>query len=104
MMKLQGLITIVRSLFGGRRLTFGFVSLPFVGIVLFPSPAFDGVGSGSTFEGAACLEGMLQVPLFMLCLSSPFFFFRLPFSLSGGFFLEWLFADCNFLKCRERFC
>ena len=39
MMKLQDLIAIVRSLFNGRRPTFGFVVLPFVGVVLFPSPA-----------------------------------------------------------------
>ena len=38
MMKLQGLIAIVRSLFGGRRPMFGFAALPFVGVVLFPSP------------------------------------------------------------------
>ena len=39
MMKLQGLITTVQSLFGGHRPTFGFVVLPFVGVVLLPSPA-----------------------------------------------------------------
>ena len=39
MMKLQGLIAIARSLFGGHRPTFGFVVLPFVRVVLFPSPA-----------------------------------------------------------------
>ena len=39
MMKFQGLITTVRILFGGRMPTFGFVNLPFVGVVLFPSPA-----------------------------------------------------------------
>ena len=39
MIKLQGLIAIAQSLFGGHRLTFGFVVLPFVGVVLFPSPA-----------------------------------------------------------------
>ena len=38
MMKLQGLITTVRTLFGGHRPTFGFVVLPFVGVMLFPSP------------------------------------------------------------------
>ena len=38
MIKLQGLIAIVRSLFGGRRPTFGFVALPFFGVVLFSSP------------------------------------------------------------------
>ena len=37
-MKLQGLIATARSLFGGHRPTFGFVFLPFVGFVLFPSP------------------------------------------------------------------
>ena len=38
MMKLKGLIGIVQSLFGGRRSTFGFDALPFVGVVFFPSP------------------------------------------------------------------
>ena len=42
MMKLQGLITIAWSLFGGHRLTFGFDVLPFVGVALFPSPASCG--------------------------------------------------------------
>ena len=39
MMKLQGLIATARSLFGSHELTFGFVVMPFVGVVLFPSPA-----------------------------------------------------------------
>ena len=39
MMKLQGLIAIIQSLFGGHRPTLGFVALPFVRVVLFPSPA-----------------------------------------------------------------
>ena len=39
MMKLQGLIATAQSLFGGHRLTFGFVVLPFVGVVLSHSPA-----------------------------------------------------------------
>ena len=39
MMKLQSLIAIARSLFSGHRPTFGFVVLPFVGVVLFPIPA-----------------------------------------------------------------
>ena len=38
MMKLQGLIATARNLFGGHRPTFGFVVLPFVRVVLFPSP------------------------------------------------------------------
>ena len=38
MMKLQGLIATVQSLFGGRKPMFGFVALSFVGVVLFPSP------------------------------------------------------------------
>ena len=42
MMKLQGLIATARSLFGGRRLSFDFVVLPFVGVALFPSPASCG--------------------------------------------------------------
>ena len=39
MMKFQGLIATAQSLFGGHRLTFGFVVLLFIGVVLFPSPA-----------------------------------------------------------------
>ena len=39
MMKLQGLIATAQSLFGGHRPMFGFVVLPFFGVVLFPSPA-----------------------------------------------------------------
>ena len=42
MMKLQGLIATARSLFGGRRPTFGFDVPHFVGVVLFPSPASCG--------------------------------------------------------------
>ena len=42
MMKLQGLIATVRSLFGGHRLTFNFIVLPFVGVVLFLSPTSCG--------------------------------------------------------------
>ena len=37
------------------------------------------LGQGTRSEGAAFLEGMLQVPLLMLCLSSLFFFFGIPF-------------------------
>ena len=66
MMKLQGLITTTRSLFGGHRLTFGFVLLPFVGVVLFPSPTICWscvalqsshlmeLGQGTRLEGTAC--------------------------------------------------
>ena len=39
MMKLQDLIVTARSLFGGRRSTFGIVVLPFVRVSLFPNPA-----------------------------------------------------------------
>ena len=42
MMKLQGLIATTRSLFVGQRPTFGFVVLPFVEVVLFPSSAIYG--------------------------------------------------------------
>ena len=42
MMKLWGLTATTRSLFGGCRLTFGFVVLPFVGVALFPSPTSCG--------------------------------------------------------------
>ena len=43
MMKLQGWIATVRNLFGGRRPTFGFDALPFVGVVFFPNPSLVGV-------------------------------------------------------------
>ena len=35
----EGLIATVQSLFGDRSPTFGFVALPLVGVVLFPSSA-----------------------------------------------------------------
>ena len=43
MMKLQGLITTARSMFGGGRPMFGFDVLPFVGVVFFPNPSLVGV-------------------------------------------------------------
>ena len=43
MMKLQGLIATTQSLFSGRRLTFSFDFLPFVGVVFFPNPSLIGV-------------------------------------------------------------
>ena len=43
MMKLQGLVITEQGRFGGRRTTFGFVVLPFVGVTLFLSPT--GCGS-----------------------------------------------------------
>ena len=43
MMKLQGLIAIAWSLFGGRRPMFSSDVLPFVGVVFFPSPSLMGV-------------------------------------------------------------
>ena len=43
MMKLQGLIATMRSLFGGHRPTIGFDALPFVGVVFFPSLSLVGV-------------------------------------------------------------
>ena len=66
MMKLQGLIAIARTLFGSHRPTFGFVVLPFVGVVLFPSPVIFWsyvapqsshvmeLGQGTRSEGATC--------------------------------------------------
>ena len=42
MMKLQGLIVVVRGLFGGRMTTFGFIVLSFVGVALFPNPSSYG--------------------------------------------------------------
>ena len=72
---------------------------------------------GTRSEGPACLEGMLQVPLLMLYLSSPLFsfsgfpfLFLVVFTFSGCLLIvifcdvENGFADCNFLRCRERFC
>ena len=43
MMKRQGLIVTMRSLFGGRRPMFDFDALPFVGVVSFPNPSLVGV-------------------------------------------------------------
>ena len=43
MMKHQGLITTMRSLFGDRMPTFDFDALPFVGVVLFLNPSLVGV-------------------------------------------------------------
>ena len=41
-MKLQGYVATARSLVGGHKMVFGFVVPPFVGVVLFPSPASCG--------------------------------------------------------------
>ena len=66
MLKLQGLISIARSLFGGHRPSFSFVVLPFVGVVLFPTPTICWncvapqsshlmeLGQGTRLEEAAC--------------------------------------------------
>ena len=43
MMKLQGLIVAARSSSGDRRPMFGFDTLPFVGVVFFPSSSLVGV-------------------------------------------------------------
>ena len=42
-MKLQGLISTKRSLFGDRRPKIGFSVMPFVGVVFFPSSSLVGV-------------------------------------------------------------
>ena len=42
MMRFPDLMATARILFGGRRLTFGFVVLPFVGVVFFPIPSHCG--------------------------------------------------------------
>ena len=78
MMKLQGLITMVRSLFGGHRPTFGFVVLPFVRAVLFPSYAIcwswvrEHVRRGRHVE---CFKSRF------LCYTSPPLFSLFPTSL-----------------------
>ena len=66
MMKLQDLIATTRSLFSGHRPSFSFVVLPFVGVVLFPSPAICWncvapqsshlmeLGQGTRLEEPAC--------------------------------------------------
>ena len=66
MMKLQDLIATAQSLFGGHRLLFSFIVLPFVRVVLFPSPAICWnyvasqsrhlmeLGQGTRLEDAAC--------------------------------------------------
>ena len=43
MIKLQGLIVTVRSLSGGRRSSFGFDALPFIGVAFFPNSSLVGV-------------------------------------------------------------
>ena len=67
------------------------------------------------FEGGDMLNASSPVSYAIPLLPS-FLSFRLHFSLSYGFYLEWLlpvvifrdvdngFSDCNFLRCRERFC
>ena len=42
MMRFPELIATSWSLFGGHRLTFGFVVLPFVGVMFFPCPSHCG--------------------------------------------------------------
>ena len=42
MMRFPDLMATAQSLFRGRRLTFGFVVLPFVGVVFFPIPSHCG--------------------------------------------------------------
>ena len=89
-MKLQGLIAIVRSLFGGHRPTFCFIVLPFFGVVLFPSSAicWGCVASQSSHLMDWVKEQVWRGRLvecfksrfFMLYLSSPLFSFsRFPF-------------------------
>ena len=50
---------------------------------------FDGVGSGNMFGGGDMLNASSPVSYAIPLLPS-FLFFRLPFSLSYGFSLEWL--------------
>ena len=78
MMKLQGLIATARIMFGGHLPTFGFVVLPFVGVVLFPSPAIcwswvkEHVWRGQRVE---CFKSRF------LCYTSPPLFSLFPASL-----------------------
>ena len=78
---------------------------------------FDGVGSGNTFGGGGVFRGNVSSPasyvilLFPSFLFSGFpFLFLVVFALSGYLLIvifrdvENGFADCNFLRCRERFC
>ena len=43
MMKLQDSIVMARSLYDGLRPSFGFMVLPFVGVVFFTNPSLMGV-------------------------------------------------------------
>ena len=79
MMKLQGLIATMRSLFGGRRLTFGFVVLPFFGVVLFPSPAMSRPDSRSYSIGES--EPSPGSDTIYLGLFTCFFFFFFELNL-----------------------
>ena len=78
---------------------------------------FDGVGSGNTFGGGGVFRGNASSPasyvvhLFPSFLFSDFpFLFLVVFALSGCLLIvifrdvENDFADCNFLRCIERFC
>ena len=50
---------------------------------------FDGVGSGNTFGGGDVFRGNASSPAsYVIPLLPSFLFFRLPFSLSCGFYLE----------------
>ena len=115
MMKLQGLNATAPSLFGGRRPTFGFDVLPFIGVVFFPNPSLwelccslvlpiDGNGPRNIFGGGGALRGNIFESCFLYYSFPPLFSPSLSFSLSlsYGFFLDWVLADRNLLRCRGR--
>ena len=111
MMKLQGLIATIWSMFGGRRPTFGFDAVPFVGVVFFPNPPLwelccslvlpiDGTGPGNIFGGGSALRGNIFKSHFVHYSFPPIFSPSPSFylSLSCGFCLDR--ADRDLLRRR----
>ena len=103
------------NLFGGCRPTFDFDALPFVGVVFFLIPPLwelccslvlpiDGTGLGNIFGGGGALRGNIFKSRFLHYSFPPLFSPSPSFSLSlsCGFCLDWVVADHDLLRCRER--
>ena len=102
LIKLLGLIATVRCLLDGHKSTFGFVVLPFVGVVLFLSSPFVGV---VLFPSSATLWSWARehvrrgrrVECFksrFLCYSSPPLFFPFLASLLSFFHVVFALIGC----------